>query len=42
MILRIHLETRGHRSVGGRTNAQSLKYHITYNKCTRMEISFRA
>ena len=42
MILQIHLVTRGHRSVYGRTNAQSLKYHIIYNKCTRMKTSFRA
>ena len=42
IILQIHLVTRGHRSVGGRTDAQSLKYHIIYNKCTRMETSLRA
>ena len=42
MILQIYLVTRGHRSVDGRTNAQSLKYYIIYKKCTRMETSFWA
>ena len=42
MIHQTHLVTRGHRSVDGRANAQSLKYHIIYNKCTRMKTSFRA